>query len=168
MQEVVEVTRVLNVPTWELVYSEVFPEATTYRGPWVWRRVDFSSPQPFVPEELVAKAMPIVGEHAVPLYCHLWRAGEEGTRWLVEIAMFPRPDVYGSVYPQFWPAFLGGIAAGLFGIGAINTIFGKGGGGDGGGGVWDMTAMMAAMMPMMMLMMMMSMMTSTMSSMKVE
>lgn len=168
MQESVAVTQVLEIPTWTPVYLEVSPEAATYTGAWTSRWLDFSTIEPMTAEELIASLAAdraIIEQHGVILTVYLWRYGaeEQSQRWLLDITVYPRPDVYPSeartrpAIAWFWP-FIGGLLT----LPVINIIFGKGGedGGD------TLFGMIEVILPMMMMVMMMAMIMPMMTAMR--
>jgi hypothetical protein len=156
MEDSAPVTAVLDLPGWTLAYSEIAPEAYTYTGAWTRRWIDFGTDEPMTTEEVVAAQATdraILEEHGVILSIYLWKSGEEeeSQRWLLDITVYPRPDVYSSqavTHPSwFWP-----FLAGLLSFAGISAIFGKGGGDSGGGGMSDMISSIMAMMMMFMMM----------------
>jgi hypothetical protein len=156
----VAVTGVLELPAWTLVYSEVAPEAATYSYYWSRRIIDFTSSEPISASDLVAQAREVITQYANILQAYVYQAGteEEGERWLADITIYPRPDLYPGQYathPSFWQAFLWGLLAGGIGLPILSDILSKSGSDGGGGG--GMTDVINVMMPMMMVFMMMGM-----------
>lgn len=161
MQEIITATDVFEVPTWQLVYSEVSPEAYTYTGTWERRWMEFTSVGSWKADDLVATAKPIIEEYFDILNVQLWQEGIEETadRWYVDITLIPKAVLtpQGYVRPTIaWvpvAIFLGLLGgAGIFG-----QIIGKGGSSGGGlfGGITEMImpimlmGMMFMFMPMM-------------------
>ena len=157
------ITAVLEIPTYELVYSEVSPELATYTGQWAEATWEFTTPEPHTALEVssVFKTEAENNQLRV-LAIKVWSV-PDGTIWMVQMRACPLSGVLGVSWVQFiLPILL------LTGTGAIGWLFGDwfGGGSGGGGGSGNPMAMMVTMMPMFMMMMFMMMMMNMMRGMQ--